>query len=312
MIDAAELKQTMDKLSNVVPTLTPRFDTLVQQADTLKERAEALLEQFQEADVQGDGLFKDIHDAMQSLTGTIVTNREALLGALDQVETGIDELDEVEQAREALKQGGEAAGTAMEEFRARLEQGVEQAKQAGETFREALDEVKQQTEEGREALQSGLGAAQQAAETFQQHIVDGQQAVDHTIDDLADEIKKTQEAALEQLQGYLKTADELRETFTHGLEELMANVIQQPATELVEELQEKITNELKGLVDESTNELKDALGGLGEKVLGAKEGSSSGRDTIQPLFEKLDGFFDPIKNVIDGIRKAADTVGIDF
>ena len=28
--------------------------------------------------------------------------------------------------------------------------------------------------------------------------------------------------------------------------------------------------------------------------------------------DKLDEFFDPIKNVIDGIRKAADTVGIDF
>jgi ElaB/YqjD/DUF883 family membrane-anchored ribosome-binding protein len=135
MMDAAELKQTMEKLSDVVPTLSPRFDTLVQQADTLKERAAALLERFEEADVQGDGLFKDINDAMLSLTETVVTNREALLGALDQVETGIDELQQVEQAREVLKQGADAAGTAMEEFRARLEQGVEQAKAAGETKR---------------------------------------------------------------------------------------------------------------------------------------------------------------------------------
>jgi hypothetical protein len=172
--------------------------------------------------------------------------------------------------------------------------------------------VKEQTEEGREALQTALGAAQEAAETFQQHIVEGQQAVTHQIDELADEIKKTQEAAMEQLGTYLKAADELRETFTSGLEEVLANVIQNPMTELAEEMQDKITNELKSLVDESTNELKEALGGLGQQVLGAKEGSASGRGAVEPLFDKLDEFFDPIKNVIDGIRKAADTVGIDF
>jgi uncharacterized phage infection (PIP) family protein YhgE len=136
--------------------------------------------------------------------------------------------------------------------------------------------------------------------------------VAHQIDELADQIKQTQEAAMEQLGGYLKAADELRETFTHGLEEVLANVIQSPITELAEEMQEKISNELKGLVDEATDELKEALGGLGQQVLGAKEGSASGRGSIEPLFDKLDEFFDPIKNVIDGIRKAADTVGIDF
>ena len=102
MIDAAELKQTMEKLKDVVPTLQPRFDALAQQADSVKQRADALLQQFEEADVQGDGLFKEIQEAMQALTTTVVTNREALLGALDQVETGIDELDAVEEARNAL------------------------------------------------------------------------------------------------------------------------------------------------------------------------------------------------------------------
>ena len=85
MIDAAELKQTMEKLKDVVPTLQPRFDAFVQQADSVKQRADALLQQFEEADVQGDGLFKEIQEAMQALTTTVVTNREALLAAMDTV-----------------------------------------------------------------------------------------------------------------------------------------------------------------------------------------------------------------------------------
>jgi chromosome segregation ATPase len=313
MIDAAELKQTMEKLQDVVPVLHPRLEELVQQADTLKQRAAALLEQFEEADVQGDGLFKEIDEELKGLQAMVATNREALVGALDQLESGVSELDDdIEEARAALQQGTEAAGAAMEDFRAQLEQGTEAARQAGESFREALEEVKQETEDARQALQSALDTAEDAAEAFQGQILAGQQAVDQTIDDLAEQIKQTQEAALEQLQGYLKAADELRQTFTDGLEGVLKDVIQEPALQLAEEMQQKIQNELKELVDGATGEVKEALGGLGEKILGAKEGSASGRELVEPLFDKLDEFFDPIKSVIDGVRSAAETVGIDF
>jgi chromosome segregation ATPase len=295
MIDAAELKQTMEKLQDVVPVLHPRLEELVQQADTLKQRAAALLEQFEEADVQGDGLFKEIDEELKGLQAMVATNREALVGALDQLESGVSELDDD-----------------IEEARAALQQGTEAARQAGESFREALEEVKQETEDARQALQSALDTAEDAAEAFQGQILAGQQAVDQTIDDLAEQIKQTQEAALEQLQGYLKAADELRQTFTDGLEGVLKDVIQEPALQLAEEMQQKIQNELKELVDGATGEVKEALGGLGEKVLGAKEGSASGRELVEPLFDKLDEFFDPIKSVIDGVRSAAETVGIDF
>jgi hypothetical protein len=51
---------------------------------------------------------------------------------------------------------------------------------------------------------------------------------------------------------------------------------------------------------------------MNDKINHAKENSGSARALLEPIFDQLDGFVEPLKSVIDGIKDAASTVGISF
>ncbi len=312
MAEASELKATLEKLQDVLPDVPTRFEGLVRQAGDIRQKASALLEDVEQADTQAGDLFKEVDAAVKQLLDGVVQNREAIVAGLDQVRQGVGELEEIESAREALKEEADTAGEVLEAFQNRLNEGIEAAKQAGDAFREALDALKEETEAGGQALSSALETADDAADALQQAIGAGKTQVMSTIQDLAAQISHTQQEALSQLESYLSAADDLRETFTSSLNDVMSDLIKDPAEELIEEMTDKITGELKGLVDGAVEEVKDALGALGDSVTGAKDGSSAGREGIKPLFDQVEGFMEPIKTVIDAIRDAASTVGIDF
>jgi chromosome segregation ATPase len=310
--DISALKHTMESLQDILPTIPDKVQGVVTQGDEAKKDADELLHHFEDKQKAAEDLFGELKEALDTLKAESERLKQELDGETDAVGSGIDALKAVEEARDTLKQGVEQAGSVMEAFQQKLNEGIEAAHQAGDAFKAALDDVKTKTEESRQELDDALDSAGDAAEELQTKVEECKNGLSDTIDALSSQLAQAQSDAAAKIGEFLSAANTLRETFEGEVDEMVNEVIKDKANEIVDAMAEKISDELKKLVDDAVEEITDALKGMTDKVTEAKDGSGEARQLLEPLFDKVEAFMEPIKTVIDAVKDAAGIVGIDF
>ena len=312
MTDGAELRTTLEKLQQVLPLVTPRLDSLAKQAGEIEQRASALLGDMERADTQVQALLREIEIASRQLIDDAGGRRAAIVAEVDELAHAVLDLDVVEKSRDVLEQSAEAARAVMESLESRVDLGIEAVEQGSDGLHAALGGLKQETEEGGQALTSALGAAADAAAALREAIDAGRRSVFSTIDGMASEIAEVQQQAAHRIESGLSAADVIGRAFASRLDEAMNGLVGGPADALIREMGEKIAGELEERLDTAVGEVRKSLGALAKAATGARNGSAAGREKLKPLFDRVEGFVEPTKTVVDAIRDAADTVGIEL
>jgi len=309
----SDLQETLKMLGDNVPKITEEMNQLVHQGDAAQKHADDLLKAFEQAETEARDVFQQIEHALAELKKDTAHHLAELTQDLADVEKGIEEVKTLEQARDELKHGVEAAGHAMSSFQSKLQEGSEDFKHAHEEFKNALHEVKLGVEEGHTQLQEAHHAVHDAGEALQGKINEEKQSIGDLIENVFHSaVNQHLQDTEAKLTDFLSQAHTLGEQFHHGAEDILNNVVKAKSNEIMELAKEKIEEELKQLMDKATDEICDAIQGMADKVTGAKDKSQGHRDAMKPLFEKLDEFKKPFDDAISAVKGACETVGISF
>ncbi len=309
----SDLQETLKMLGDTVPKITDEMNQLVHQGEEAQKEADELLKLFESTEAEANEVFKQIEQALAALKDDAAQHLAELNGELAAIEKDMEDVKHLEQARDEVKNGAEAAGHAMESFRSKLQEGSEDLKHAHEEFKTALDHVKQGVEEGHDQLEAAQNALHDAGESLQHKITDSQNTITDLVQNVFHNAMNQHLQETEQKVGdFLSQAQTLGEQFQHGAEDILNNVVKAKSNEIMEMAKDKIEQELKSLMDKATDEICNAIQEMADKVTGAKDSSSSHRSVLKPIFDQIDNFRKPIESAIDSIKDACEMVGIDF
>lgn len=58
--------------------------------------------------------------------------------------------------------------------------------------------------------------------------------------------------------------------------------------------------------------MTDSVEEMSQKISGSSEDASIARKALEPLFDQLDEFIDPLKDGVEAVKDVAESLGIDF
>ncbi len=312
MAEAGDIQHVMEQLRDLIPVIPERVDAVVQKGSDLRKAAETVVEEYKEVQGQAEQLFREIETEIDGLRADAQRHVAEITTEIGQLEQAVEKLRSLDEARGELQAGVEKAALNMTTLQGLLHDGIEEARQVGDEFKDGLHQVHEMTRQGHDLMSKGLETAHGAAGKLQDEMKQGADSLEQLFDSYAQHLKDHEAKMLDKVEEYLGSARDLHQQFDTQMDDVLKNVIQKGADDVVDQMKDAIETQLKALVDEATQEIVDAIDGLVDTVTGAKRSSGEGRGELEPLFGQLDAFMSPIKGVIDAVKSVAESVGADF
>jgi ElaB/YqjD/DUF883 family membrane-anchored ribosome-binding protein len=312
MAEAAGIQHVMEQLRDLIPIIPQRVEAVVQKGGELRHAGDEVVQEYKEVHGQAEHLFREIESEITGLHDDAQRYLSELAAEIEQVEEAIESLKNLDEARGQLLHGVELADHAMASLRGVLHDGIEEAKAVGQEFHDGLLQVHEMTRLGHDMMNKGLDAAHTAASKLQEEMKMSTDNLEHLFDSYAGQLKEHEQKLMDKVDEYLGHAKDLHQQFDSQVNDILQNVVQKGADDMIDGLKEQLETPLKHLVDEATHDIVEAIDGLVQKVTGAHKSSQEGRGELDPLFSQLDKFMAPVKGVIDAVKSVAESVGADF
>lgn len=312
MAEAGGIQQVMEQLRDLIPVIPERVESVATKGSALREAANSVVREYKEVHGQAEHLFREIEAEIDGLRSDAQRHASEIAAEIAQVEQAVEKLRALDEARGELLAGVEKAGETMASLQGLLQSGIEEAKHVGEEFKDGLHHVHEMTHQGLQLMSQGLDAAHDAASKLQEEMKAGSDSLEHLFDSYSQHLKDHEHKMLDKVEEYLGHARDIHQQFDSHVDDILKNVVQKGADEVMDQMKEVFENQLKALVDEATQEIVDAIDNLVHTVTGAKKSSGEGRGELEPLFGQLDAFMAPVKGVIDAVKSVAESVGADF
>ena len=147
---------------------------------------------------------------------------------------------------------------------------------------------------------------------MQQKLESVKSAMTDQMNQFNDEMEKAQEEIATNIQGMADEFTRLHEDFGTNLTDVSTNVVKAGTDDLQEQAEQQIEVELKELIEAAVKQLTDTIGVMSDKIADSESEASDARDPLEPLFDEIAGFINPLENGIEGVKQAADSVGVAF
>ena len=125
-----------------------------------------------------------------------------------------------------------------------------------------------------------------------------------------EKIKESDGEVNERMDILFTSFNDEKDSFNTKFTEISQQIIREQVDSLLEELQENIETELKGLADEAVQEVAETISEMSGKITEAKDESATKREVIEPLFEQLEGVIDPVESAVEYVKDLADQWGV--
>lgn len=315
MADAGAIKAILEQLADALPVLPEKMKEVVDEGQGLDKRADDLVKHIQELRAEAEGLFEQIRAALEETRKDNADDDTALDAAVKDLEETADEaLKAVEEwTSNGLKVAVSTAGEALSSLQEMIKQGGEEAKEAKDEFESTIDDLRTKIAEEQEALQNSLKETLlQGAEELQGKLGETKAELESMVSSFTETLESTQENLSSKVEAMMGGVTALKDALDSDLKTIVSDVVESQTAQLLEELRTKIQVEVTAILDAAVKDVGETLGGLGEKVLGAKGESEGARAALEPIFDTIEELIGPLASAIDSIKDAAGTVGIDF
>ena len=309
----SDLQETLKQLGDTIPKITDEMNQLVHQGEEAEKNSQDLLKVYEQAESEAKEIFHQIEQALADLKKDATQHLADLQHELADYEKGLEEVKTLEHDRDDLKTHVEQAHHAMQSFQNKLHEGSELVNHAHEAFQGGLNELKHGVEEGFNLLHGAQDALHGAGEALQHKVEEHKNSITELIDNtFHNAMNQHLQDAEHKVSDFLQQAHSLGEQFHHGAEDILKNVVQAKAHEMMDMAKQKIEEELKQLMDKATDEICHAIEGMAEKITGAHETSAHHKEHNKGLFDQLETFTKPFEDAINAVKGACETVGISF
>jgi len=308
------MRDFVQSLSDLNPTVAPSLETVSQQAQELQGSVETLMSSVQSQQSELQSLQSEVEGNITSLVGKAGEEQGNLEQQVTDLSSKTDQLRErIEESKNTIVEGLEAAQGQMTELKGHIDEG------------------KEAIESANEAAQSVIGAAQEHIQAGQHALMEAVDLGGRTVDGLREQISQvkseTEATALEYTErideGIRDTGarvedmvgmsfDEMHSTFNGAMEMLQGNIVQQGVQEALSMLDQEIQVRLQEILHQLTENMCSVLADVREKLFGDMESSGATREVMDIALEALDPALEPLFSVFDGFKSLAAMVGIDL
>lgn len=311
----ADVKAILEQLADALPTLPEKMKEVVEESRDLDQRGDDLLQHIQTVRAEAEELFGQIRAAMDEVKTESGQDRTELDAAVEDLKATSDAaLKTVEEWTSGpLVTMTESAEAALAAVRDAIREGGEQSRQAKEEFEAALDEVRGTIGEAQKSLAETVNEVVEAeTDVLQSRLSEARSRLEEDLGSITETVEGAQETLSSQVSQLLEVTGTLRDALQSDLKTIVEDVVESQTAQVLADMKQRIDAEIHQALDQAVKELSETMGGLGEKVLGAKGESEGARAVLEPLFDDIMEKVDPFKNAIESIKDAASTVGIDF
>jgi ElaB/YqjD/DUF883 family membrane-anchored ribosome-binding protein len=262
MAEAGDIQQVMEQLRDLIPVIPERVEAVATKGSELRRATETVVHEYKEVQGQAEQLFREIEAEIDGLRADAQRHAAEITAEIAQVEQAVEKLRTLDEARGELLQGVEKAGETMAALQGVLQAGIEEAKHVGEEFKDGLHHVHEMTRQGLQLMSQGLDVTHGAANKLQEEMKAGADSLEHLFDSYSQQLKDHEHKMLDKVEEYLGHAKDLHQQFDSHVDDILKNVVQKGADEVMDQMKEAIENQLKALVDEATQEIVDAIDNL--------------------------------------------------
>jgi predicted nucleic acid-binding Zn-ribbon protein len=307
-MDANDIRDALRQLTDLLPSVAERMAALLAEEAAAKAAADDFLQRAEERQAEASDLLARLETVQQELRTQAAAEVERLTGWEDPSPVLRDPaLAFDEKAARHLAPFARAqtrhVGFLRDAFNGNREERLLTRGQHVTTMRFGL-------EKGGDELLAGSEVAGRGAQTLHELVESARGTLGHEIERFAGDLQAQQNATARDVEALRRDLDGYEAALGARLDRLRGGV-QQETDQLSTDTDERITA-LRSAIDDAVREVGDALQTLEEQTRRAGEEGRAHREAIVPLFEHLEERLPHLRQALEGVREAANHVGIAF
>ena len=140
----------------------------------------------------------------------------------------------------------------------------------------------------------------------------GHDALVGHVSDLSNHVQSKANDLTQHVNGFIDQGKGWMDDLGQNLGTEWPNMIQDHVNQAIEDVKNKIEQEIQTLIREAMDKVCGALDEFDQKLTGAKEGSSGARALLDPIFDQVKSVTSPVTDALESIKDAASMVGISL
>jgi len=307
-MDANDIRDALRRLTDLLPSVAERMAALMAEEAAAKAAADDFLQRAEERQVEASDLLARLETVQQELRTQAAAEVERLTSwedpapALRDPALAFDEKAALHLAPFARAQTRHV-GVLRDAFNGNREERLLTRGQHVTTMRFGL-------EKGGDELLAGSEAAGRGAQALHELVESARGTLGHEIERFAGDLQAQQNATARDVEGVRRDLDGYEAALAARLDRLREGV-QQETDRLSTDTSERMTD-LQSAIDDAVREVGEALRVLEEQTRRAGDEGRAHREAIVPLFENLEERLPHLRQALEGVRAAANHVGIAF
>lgn len=311
-MDAAELKATLARLSEVVPVAATEADAALEAGGAALEDARELVSSLGTLVDESEQTLTETEEYIAAMVTFAEERQSEVDEAANTLADAIESFSELEAGIDALEGATAAVEESFEAMKDKLTEGAEAAKAAAEQYAESLEGLFGAMQDAQEQASAAMDQVKAAFDELQGALEAGRDTLADELDTMASALAEKQSELLDEVEGYVSDGEKWMGELGTTLTDSIPAALKAELDSAFDEVERGIREQLQALVNEALDKVSEALGGFGEKLEEAETGSKAARELLEPLFDQFDTLANPLVSAIDSIKDAASTVGIDF
>ena len=274
-----ELKQSLNQKNAALGDLQTEFDTALEEYKNIVEGHHHYI----------DGMIDNLENLSESVTTALHETQTELIDALVEIQK-----DQIEAIIEQVNNA------------------KDQKKSWWEQWQNSSAAFRQQASASQVTLEQNVAEVQDVVKSLAQKLAEGQEVSQAKVELLEERMRQVHHNAEEKVQQMGTLFQELHSQFSQQMETARANHLGPQVGKVLEEYQQKVTDELTPKVEEHTGVLTGSLQHIAEQLTSTRDKHSSVRQELSPHVDAIHDLLDPIGAALDAAKEAVGKVGLVF
>lgn len=307
-----ELTQVVRELSELTPLLPEQLSAVVQASRELDGRTDALAQEMERVRAGVAEAETSLSQILAEAASTFQTGRDGIENQLSALAAVTESSQQaVSDWIGSLRQVAGSLDAAIDSARARLQEGSTETEQGRQTVESEVEQLRSQVEalgttveQGTDRAVASLQEALEALQHAEQEAISGTETLTDALEDLSESMKAEAQSLLDAANtGHDEAMAEVRE---------IASSLASTREQVLGELERKLFEELQPSLSQAMASLGARLSATSAELQHAVEVLRPGREEYEHLSRTLGESEGPLTELIDSVRRAADTAGVRF